>query len=65
MDARRVSYFGSKSLFIHNPDYPEYYLKPGYRYVTQAPTCIVTVSLLMSERDLDRKYFKEDLALPL
>jgi len=24
-------------------EYPEYYLKPGYLYVTQVPTCIVTI----------------------
>jgi chemotaxis receptor (MCP) glutamine deamidase CheD len=24
-------------------EYPEYYLKPGYLYITQVPTCIITI----------------------
>jgi chemotaxis protein CheD len=30
-------------LFAREGVYPEYYLKPGYLYVTRAPTCVVTV----------------------
>ncbi len=43
MAAKPERYINDKILIARGGDYPEYYLKPGYLYVTQVPTCVVTV----------------------
>ncbi|MBN2352530.1 MAG: chemotaxis protein CheD [Spirochaetales bacterium] len=43
MTTKPERYLNDKLLIARGGDYPEYYLKPGYLYVTQVPTCVVTV----------------------
>jgi chemotaxis protein CheD len=43
MTTKSERYINDRLLIARGGDYPEYYLKPGYLYVTQVPTCVVTV----------------------